>query len=168
MKNYFVSAKTPWSWGRMHDFFSSVHFLGGREIESRRQPCERERNEKEGEKMRVRKWKTKKNETKKGKPANDQWRASALEIKKNSILSLKQEKETRFEGCGKNCELNDHLTHETGSIQEKELQQENRAVGGSSSLNVTQAAGQKGEMERIYKWMWCSWLSLSSMEMCNE
>ena len=40
-------------------------------------------------------------------------------------------------------ELNDHLTHETGSIQEKELQQENRAVGGSSSLNVTQPAGQK-------------------------
>ena len=42
---------------------------------------------------------------------------------KDSILSSKREKETRFAGC-ENCELNDHLMHETGSIQEKELQQE--------------------------------------------
>ena len=33
--------------------------------------------------------------------------------------------------------------HETGSISRKRVAARNRAVGGSSSLNVTQAAGQK-------------------------
>ena len=54
-------------------------FSERREIESRRQLCEREKK-KERE---LRKFG---NETKKGTPANDQWRASTLEIE-DSILS---------------------------------------------------------------------------------
>ena len=78
----------------------------------------RERNEGE-----TRIWK-RKNERRRARETTSDARAR---WKSDSILSSKREKETRFEGC--KCGANDHLTRETRSIQEKELQQETRAVG---------------------------------------
>ena len=57
-------AKTPWSWGRMHDILSE-----GRKIES----CRQLRNEKREREKKREKWIEFVNEkTKKGAPANDQ------------------------------------------------------------------------------------------------
>ena len=53
------------------------------------------------------------------------------------------------------CGLNDHrrVKHPSSSFKKCELQQETRAVGGSSSLNVNKAAGHKErwrEEMRVY------------------
>ena len=76
----FLRAKTPWSWGRMHDCIFSE-----REIESCRQLCEREKKKRE-------------------------IIYANLEMKnqnsKKTRSKAQREQETRFEGC--ECELNDH------------------------------------------------------------
>ena len=74
-----ISAKTPWSWGRMDDIL-----LDGREIKSRRQLEQFYRNELETEKQ-----------ARPGMTID----ARARSKTKLDLKLVRCEKETRFEGC---------------------------------------------------------------------
>ena len=136
-------AKTPWSWGRMHDSCAFSRKVWG--IETRCQPFLLNKRPFDAWKKRRRIWKRMKKEQARPWTTLDAW-ARSENISLDPKLLKKREQETRFEGR----ESNDHLTRE--AFEKRKLKQE-RSVGGTSSLNSYQSSCPRRDGEKNIKYV---------------